>query len=232
MINEMILSANQPYFLPFPGFFYKALLSDILVILDDVQFPQGTTWLTRNRFKNDQGTLWMTVPVWKKGLGLQKIKEVRICREGRWEKKHLASLKSAYAKAPYLTEHLDFLERVFSSEFEMLIALNMTIINHLLKHLHIDRKIILLSELRIEETGNRLLIEICRKVGADYFLAQAPARKYLDEDLFRHAGITLIFFGLQAPVYPQLWGDFIPNLSAFDLLLNCGPKAYDIISAG
>lgn len=228
----MILSANQPYLFPFPGFFYKAFLSDILVILDDVQFPQGTTWLTRNRFKNDQGSLWMTVPVWKKGLGLQKIKEIRICREGRWAEKHLASLKRAYAKAPYLTEHLDFLERVFSSEFEMLTELNLTIIDHLLKHLHIDRKSILLSELRIEETGNRLLIEICRKVGADSFLAQAPAKKYLDEALFRDAGITLSFFGLQAPVYPQLWGDFIPNLSAFDLLLNCGPKAHDIISAG
>lgn len=71
----MILSTSQPYFSPFPGFFLKAFLSDIFVILDEVQFPMGTTWLTRNRFKNDQGTLWMTVPVWKKGLGLQKINE-------------------------------------------------------------------------------------------------------------------------------------------------------------
>ena len=76
----MILSTSQPYFSPFPGFFLKAFLSDIFVILDEVQFPRGTTWLTRNRFKNDQGTLWMTVPVWKKGLGLQKIKEERAGR--------------------------------------------------------------------------------------------------------------------------------------------------------
>jgi len=26
-----------------------------------------------------------------------------------------------------------------------------------------------------------------------------------------------------------LWGDFIANLSAFDLVLNCGPKAHDIL---
>jgi len=71
----MILSTSQPYFSPFPGFFLKAFLSDIFVVLDEVQFPRGTTWLTKNRFKNDQGTLWMTVPVWKKGLGLQKISE-------------------------------------------------------------------------------------------------------------------------------------------------------------
>ncbi|MBW1887919.1 MAG: WbqC family protein [Deltaproteobacteria bacterium] len=40
--EKIILSANQPYFSPFPGFFYKAYLSDIFVILDEVQFPRGT----------------------------------------------------------------------------------------------------------------------------------------------------------------------------------------------
>ena len=69
----MIISAYQPYFAPFSGFFAKALRSDLLVLMDRVQFPRGTTWLTRNCFKNDQGDLWMTIPVWKKGLGLQKI---------------------------------------------------------------------------------------------------------------------------------------------------------------
>jgi len=55
--------------------------SDVFVILDNVQFPRATTWITRNRFKNDQGTLWMSIPVWKKGLGLQKLNEVRICHD-------------------------------------------------------------------------------------------------------------------------------------------------------
>ena len=82
----MIISASQPYFFPYPGFFYKAYLSDMFIILDSVQFPRGTTWTTRNRFKNSQGTLWLTVPVKKKGLGLQSINEVRICHDDRCEK--------------------------------------------------------------------------------------------------------------------------------------------------
>ena len=55
---EMIISANRTYFAPYPGFFYKAHLSDYLVILDDVQFPRKTIWITRNRIKNDQGTVF------------------------------------------------------------------------------------------------------------------------------------------------------------------------------
>jgi hypothetical protein len=111
----MIISANQPYFAPYPGFFVKALLSDVLVILDEVQFPHGTTWISRNRFKYDQGELWLTIPVWKKGLGDQWINQVRICYEGRWLHKHLESLKTAYGNAPYLSEHLGFLEELLSS---------------------------------------------------------------------------------------------------------------------
>lgn len=225
----MIVSANQPYFFPFPGFFYKAHLSDIFVILDNVQFPRGTTWVTRNRFKNDQGTLWMTVPVKKKGLGLQRINDVRIYHDHRWAKKHTESLKSAYSKAPYAKEHLDFARELFSSKVEKLVDLNLLIIRYLMKCLRIDTTVTRLSELGIQARGEKLLIELCRSLGASRFLVQSAAVKYLNADRFRSAGIRLTAVNPPSLVYPQLWGDFISNLSAFDLILNCGPKAHDIM---
>lgn len=228
----MIVSAYQPYFAPFQGFFSKALRSDILVLMDAVQFPLGTTWLTRNRFKNDQGTLWITVPVWKKGLGLQKINEVRICHEGRWAKKHLASLKTGYSRAPFFGDHLPFLEEIFSARFERLIELNLKVIEHLMEHQRIPAKVLLLSELGIEAQEPQLSLEVSKKLGASHFLAQAGAKKYLDKEAFQTAGVELRLFNPRPPVYPQLWGPFIPNLSAFDLLFNCGPKASDILMEG
>jgi len=225
----MIVSTYQPFFSPFPAFFYKAHLSDLMVILDSVQFPLRTTWISRNRFKNDQGTLWITIPVWKRGLGLQKINQVRICYEGNWRKKHLPSLKTSYANAPYFREHLDVVEDMFSARFERLVDLNLMIIQYLKKHLRIDTPLILESDLGISAKGNKLLIEICRKVQASNYLAQAATKKYLDAGLFADAGIELDFFRPPSPVYPQLWGDFIPDLSAFDLLFNCGPKSHEIL---
>ncbi len=230
--DKIILSTNQPYFSPFPGFFYKAHLSDIFVILDEVQFPRGTTWLTRNRLKNDQGTLWITIPVWRKGLGLQRIDKVRLCHEGRWRIKHLASLQSAYIKAPYFMDHLNFVKEMFSKKFEKLIDLNLTIIRYMMRHLRIDTKIILLSEMGVEKRGDKLLIEICKRMGASHFLAQGAARKYLNQGLFREADIQLEFFNPPSLIYPQLWGSFILNLSVFDLIFNCGPKAHDILIRG
>ena len=225
----MILSTNQPYFAPFPGFFYKAHLCDIFVLLDAVQFPRGTTWISRNRFKNDRGTLWMTIPVWKKGLGLQSIDAVRICHQGPWARKHLASFEHAYANAPYFADHSDFIREILAARFDRLIDFNATIIEHLMSHLGLESKLIMLSDIGIRETGVRLLIEICRHFGASTYLAQKSAAQYLDQSAFQKAGIQLQFFSPPAPVYPQLWGDFIPNLSTFDLLFNCGPKARDIL---
>jgi hypothetical protein len=225
----MIISASRPYFAPFPGYFYKAHLADILVILDNVQFPRGTTWITRNRFKNEQGTWRMTIPVWKKGLGLQKINDVRICREGRWTHKHLTGLKHAYANAPYFAEHLQFLENLFSSDSDRLIDFNLSIIRHLMLNLGVGTEIRRLSELNIKVGRDRLLIEICRYFEAAVFLAPAAAAKYLNADLFEKSGIELRTVKSRSPVYPQLWGNFIPDLSAFDLLFNCGTRARDIL---
>jgi len=228
----MVLSTHQPYFCPHAGFFLKAHLSDIFVILDSVQFPRGTTWITRNRFKNDQGTLWLTIPVCKKGLGLQPINRVRIYPGGRWAAKHLASFKHAYGHAPYFADHLKFIEEIFSAGFQRLIDMNMAIIRHLLQSLKIKSQIRLLSQTGIQKRGTALLIDICRRMGADTFLTQKSAVNHLDEILFRKEGIQLRYFNAPTPVYPQLWGDFIANLSMFDMVFNCGPKARDILLAG
>ncbi len=224
----MILSTNQPYLLPYPGFFYKAQRSDVFVILDTVQFPRGTTWVSRNRLKNDQGTLWLTVPVWKKGLGLQAIHEVRICHAFRWAAKHLASLKCAYARAPYFSDHMPFITDTYRARFEKLIDMNLAFIDYLSRQLKIKTEFQLLSELGIQAAGSRLLVEVCRALGASVYLAQPAAANYLDRELFHKEGIQIQFVKPPARVYPQLWGPFIANLSTFDLLFNCGPKAQDI----
>jgi len=225
----MVISTSQPYFLPFPGYFYKAHLSDVFIILDTVQFPRGSSWVSRNRFKNDRGAMWLSVPVWKKGLGLQRIDEVRICHELHWIAKHLASLKAAYARAPYLADHLPFIENTYRARFETLIELNITFIRYLFRQLGIETEIKLLSELGVQAAGSRLPVDICRCLGASTYLVQRAATKYLDPGLFQQEGIEVRLINPPACIYPQLWGAFVANLSVFDLLFNCGPKAHDIM---
>ena len=225
----MIVTTYRPYFAPFPGFFYQAYRSDVFVILDSVQFPQGTTWITRNRFKNDQGALWMTIPVRKKGLGLQKINDVRICGAGRWPTKYVQRFHHAYANSPYFVDHRQFVENLFETGYDRLIDLNMAVIRHLMLYLGISTEIRRLSELGIGARGDHLLVQICKYFKATTYLAQGAAAKYINLDGFKKEGIEIRRLEFPTLIYPQLWGRFIPNLSALDLLFNCGPKARDIL---
>jgi WbqC-like protein family len=107
--------------------------------------------------------------------------------------------------------------------------LNMRMILHIMNHLDIRTRIVLLSDLHIEEKEPGLSVAVCRKLGGSRFLAQRSARKFLPGEGFRRAHIQMHFFNPRPLVYPQLWGAFIPNLSALDLLFNCGPAARWIV---
>ena len=226
----MILSTHQPIFSPWLGFFYKMVYSDLLILLDDVQLPRGTAWINRNRFKNHQGTLWLTVPLWKKGKGLQKINEVEICYEGKWPTKHLRSLEMAYGNSPYWNDSSSFWEKIFSQNDLRLLNLNLQIIEYLKNAFLIPATIQSSSPLKITSKGNERLIEICQKFKATTYLAQYEAKKFIQDELFSKAGIKVQYFRFHHPIYPQLWGDFISHLSAWDLLFNCGPRSRNILT--
>ncbi len=171
----------------------------------------------------------MTVPVWKKGLGLQKINEVRICHDPCLQAKHLKSLMQAYSHAPYFSDHLPFLNHVFSAGVERLLDFNMAILRHMMLYMGVETEIRLLSELNTSTKGQLLLIEACKYFKASSYLAPGAAVNHLDPRLFEKAGLQLTFHKHRSCVYPQLWGKFIPDLSAFDLIFNCGPKSRELM---
>ncbi len=226
----MRLTLIRPYFCPHPGFFIQIMAADTVVLLDSVQFPRGTTWVSRNRFKNDQGALWMTVPVRKKGLGLQPIHQVQICTGGNWQRKHLRSLQHAYRHAPYFPEHAGFFANLFGAVPERLIDLNMTLLTHAFSTIGVGTQVLRLSRLQAFGSGTQLIIDICRSLGTDQLVVQRQALKALHPELLAATGIELHGIHIPQPVYPQLWGPFIANLSIYDMIFNCGPRAADILA--
>jgi hypothetical protein len=157
-------------------------------------------------------------------LGLQRIHDVRVCHEFRWITKHLESFKTAYARAPYFGDHLPFIETTYRTGFEKLIEFNMAFIRYLFRQLKIETEIKLLSELGIQTAGNRMLVEICRRLGASVYLAQRAAAKYLDRRSFRQADVEIQFIKPPACVYPQLWR-FCFQLIGFRYALQLRPQS-------
>jgi hypothetical protein len=226
----MVLAAHQPIFMPWPGFFYKAVHSDCLVLLDDVQFPRGRSWLNRNRLKNEDGELWLTVPVLKKGRGLQVIRRVEIHNNKGWRKKHLRSIQQNYVHAPYFADYFQTIETIYRSGYSMLVELNVNLITFFWDALSLKTRLLRQSELGVVGTGTDLLIKISEKVGADRLLTFPMVEKHIDLDAMRKHKIELGYAKFRPPVYPQLWGNFIYNLSTLDLLLNCGPRSREILA--
>lgn len=226
----MNISCHLPYFIPYPGYFLPLLYSDVFVLLDSVQFPQGRSWVSRNLIKNEQGKVWLSVPVKRKGLGLQNIKDVKIINEGNWQKKFVKTIETAYHHAPYLDEHFSFIKEAFQKSPDSLLHLNIMFLDYFLTELNIKTEIVLLSQINLNAKEPELSFLIAKELNAKKFVCMSHKRKFLDEDLFYEAGIELKFIRYDPVVYPQLWGPFISNLSFLDLLLNCGPKARDILS--
>ncbi len=80
------------------------------------------------------------------------------------------------------------------------------------------------SELGVEGAKEALLLDICKKLGADNYLSGPDGKNYVSPDVWRANGIKIGFQEFKHPKYPQLYGDFIPQMAAIDLLFNCGAE--------
>lgn len=222
------VSIHQPMYLPYTGVFDKIKTSDIFVFLDDVQYS-NQYYYNRNRIKSSSGEQMLTVPV-KRSFG-QKLNEVKIENNILWQKKHMKALIANYNKSGYFKDHKDFFEDIYSIKWEKLHDLNMHTIEYLLGEFEIDTPFRFSSDLlrNNELNGTGKLVEICMEVGADVYLSGASGKDYLDITLFENAGINVEFQDYEQKEYKQLYSEFIPNLSAVDMLFNLGAGAKSYI---
>src|SRR4030065_2850677 len=96
----MIVSIHQPHFLPWLGYFNKALRSDVFIWLHSVQYRKNY-FQNRTSIKNvNEQPLWLTLPVHAK-LGMN-IDEVTIATLG-WREKVFRTVEQCYRKTSYFT---------------------------------------------------------------------------------------------------------------------------------
>ena len=90
----MIISINQPAYLPWLGYFDRIAKSDVHVVLDHVQFEKNSM-VNRNRVYAPNGEIMLTVPVQtSKQFGNLEIINLEISHQQKWQKKALANIDS------------------------------------------------------------------------------------------------------------------------------------------
>lgn len=219
----MIITAHQPNYLPYLGFFDKMRKSDTFVIYDDVQFNKED-FQHRNRIRIHHDWKYLTVPVEKKRIPIKdiKIKNELMAKGITWQEAHLKGIRDNYKDAPYYASHENHLEAIYTDKYDKLIDLNMDIIHYLMDAFNIKTKTIFASELGFVSQSTERLVDIAVALDGNIYLSGPAGRDYLDVPLFERKGIRVEFQDFKHPVYKQVYDGFVPNMSAIDALFNVG----------
>ena len=207
------------------------------MVFDCVQAPRGKSWLTRNRILLNGNPLWLTLPILRSAN--QKINEVKINREVNYKTKHLGTIKQAYARAEYFKEIFAFVENLYAEDYENASSFSLQIIKAICVKLKIDTEFIGVSEIISDDelsrlSGNSLILEICKKGGANDYLSGMGCLDFIQPDKFKEEGISFKFQKLLHLEYrQQIATVFQPNMSVLDILFNLGfEQSADIIGRG
>lgn len=225
----MIISINQPAYLPWLGYFDRLAKSDVHVILDTVQFEKNSV-TNRNKIRNATGWSWVTVPVSTSGrFGDLPISKIEVDRKQTWARKHWQALKSNYGRTGHFEEHAVFFEALYAKQWPLLAPLLLETTRYLLDVLNVRPKLVMASELNPEGAKSDLVLNICRALKATTYISGPFGRDYLDRDRFREAGIKIVFHDYRHPVYQQAFEGFEPYMSVIDLLFNHGAQSRAIL---
>lgn len=223
----MIVAIHQPQFMPWLGYFDKMDSCDVFVLLDNVQYKKNE-YQNRNRIKTSNGWQWLTVPASYKFP--QKINEVMIDNRVNWQKKHLYSLQTNYGKSPCFEKYINHFKDFYDRQWDLLSEANIASVMLLRGLLDMKSDIVIASEIGgLSDEPNQRLIDICKRLGADTYLAGKDGKTYMDSNMFRHVGIDVIFQEFNHPIYKQLFNEFEYSMSVIDLIFNCGDESMDII---
>lgn len=218
----MNISIHQPQYLPWLPYLMKIEESDIFIFLDNVDF-QKNGLQNRNQIKTAQGPSWLTVPV-RQQLG-QKIYDVKIDNTTNWRRKHWQTIQQCYTKAPAFKTYEKVLGTLYEREWDKLSELNIELTSLMLSWMNIRTQILRSSQMKATGAASDLVLNLCLEVGATRYLTGIGGKNYLDPEAFEKAGVEIVYRPPVLPVaYPQLFSQagFINQLSALDIVLNCG----------
>lgn len=225
----MIVSINQPCYLPWLGYFERIARSDLHIVLDHVQFEKNS-FTNRNKVSTKDGWTWLTVPLMTKGkFGNLAINTLEIVPGDPWPKKHWATLKMAFAKAPFFRTHAPAYEALYAQNWNGFLPMVRAFLGQHLQDLGIGTPLKFSSEMGVGGEKSELVLNLCRAVGADSYLSGAIGRAYLDEAAFAATGISVQYQDYTHPAYTQCQPGFQPFMGILDLLFNHGPASRDIL---
>ncbi len=188
--------------------------------MDDVQYDKRFT--NRNRIITSKGPIWLTVPINKKQKFLPNA-VVEINNDMPWRELHSKRIQLSYNNSKFFYLYKSYFKDLYESRWTKLFDLNFETLKQVISWLGIKIEIIRESSLGIESKSTQRLIDVCKSIGADTYVAGSGSKSYMDEKMFERNNLKIEYQSYVPIRYPQhLSTTFVPNLSIIDLLANAG----------
>lgn len=219
-----ILTAHQPAYLPWLGYFHKISLAHEFVLLDLVQYEKNS-FINRNKIKVSNGEAWLTIPVIMKDHLGKFVCDMQIEERSDWRKKHWQSILMNYKRAPFFRLYADFFENYYRETTSDLTSFISISHQFILDELKIKCPQTNLSDMNVVSKKQDLIIDMCKMKQANVFIFGSQGKEYADTHYFTSQKINCVFQNYVHPIYNQLWGEFKPYMSVIDCLFNHGADA-------
>tara|TARA_R110002012_G_C11663069_1_gene612416 strand:- start:592 stop:1278 length:687 start_codon:yes stop_codon:yes gene_type:complete len=214
-------------YFPWIGIFEQMLLADVFVHYDDVQYPQGRSFISRVKIAKSPDTMWLTVPIKKQDK--VNISQTTIDYSQSWQAKHLKSFAHFYAKAPFREDALQLVEDVFRFKDADLASLNIRAVEAVAKYFSIKTKTLRSSSLAALGASSDRLINIVKATGGSQYVTGHGAKKYLHHEQLEENGISVEYMNYENKAYPQWDNTFISHMSILDLIAYKGHSGIECI---
>lgn len=224
------IAISQPRYLPAANYIERMMMSDVFVILDNVQH-QRRAYEHRNKIRTSDGSTWLSIPIDRKQSASDKIYDMRLLNND-WQEKHLKSFQLNYKKTPKYDEIMPMLERYYQLKWVYLSDAVKDMLDIILNYLDIQVETVWASKYNWTKTKDDLLIEITEKLNGTAYISGPNGRDYIDASKFKEASIQLLYHEYNHPKYEQIWGDFIPYMTIWDLMFYFGKETKSIICTG
>lgn len=244
----MKLGIMQPYIFPYIGYFQVIHAVDKYILYENLDYIKEG-WIHRNRILIKSGEpKYITINIEAKS-SYTKISEIKLCKNDKWKKKILNTIKFNYSRSSYFQEIFPLVEKIVNKDFDNIHIYNSNCIITICDYLDISTKIqysnqnylemenLLDDEYDQEDKNRRIsapygdlekktarVIKMCEKEGADVFINAPGGEKLYKKEVFKEYGIHLYFVETEAINYPQFSHSFVPNLSIIDVLMHCGKE--------
>lgn len=213
----MILSANQPYFFPYIGYWQLIHASDVFVVADDYRYIKNG-WINRNRILINGEPAYFNLEVCHPSQN-RLITELTVSR--READRKMRQLQCAYGKAPCFRQTMELVQEVYASPLDNLADFLTDSIQTVCDYLDIHTKILRTSDLEGNCTKKRehRIYDMCSRLGADTYYNACGGQKLYAYDAFREHALDLAFLKSDPIRFRQFGGEFVPNLSIIDVLM-------------